>query len=479
MSTFDALMASVPGVLPALRDVGSQLGGTVVKGLAAALLAYVLHRLRAWREAPSAGRRQVAAKVGVYVGMALVAFALLDAAVASRADTLTGALGRWDHWVFCALAGQLLELVSLRWRTRAIVALSVVFVGLYVGQEAVGVVVGGCLLGWAYVRRGDAGRPWLAVAVHATIAILVVGWFWHVHWTSTLRAIQGWGLACWALMRHASFVVEARRGASTRLADYLCYLLFFPSCFGAMETYDEFGSRNFERRERVDLRAAVVGAIVSDVFVRSSLITPITQDLWLASSGFVELWGRSLLFFLRGALFLAGIWAMIEAEARLLGFAVRPNFTGVLTAENPSRFWRAWRGTMTHWLIRYVYIPLGGSHRHRTRNIFAAFAVSTAWHAAGVAFVLPPGATGFALVPTLSWGALNFLGVAAHSAWRRRWPAGTWLPVDSWTSRALKIALTLCFGSLTVTVLGFPRDRVEEFTTVMCTMAGLGAICGR
>lgn len=477
MSTLPDLVAS--GVMPVLARLGEQGGGVLVKGLGAVLLAYLLQRLRTARETSADGPGL--GVIAGYVVMALMAFAMLDAAVdkTGRADTLTGALGRWDHWVLCALIGQLLELVSLRMRTRAVVVLSIAFVGLYVGQEAMFVVVGGCLFGWLVVVRADARWPRAAVAAHVVMSVAVVGWFWSIHWESTLRAIQGWGLACWALMRHASFAVEARRGASTRLDDYLCYLLFFPSCFGAMEVYDEFSARNLERRQRADLTAGVLGAIRSDVLVRSALLIPMTQDAWLASSGFVELWGRSLLWFLRGALFLGGIWAMIEAEARLLGFEVRPNFTGVVTATNPSAFWRAWRGTMTHWLIRYVYIPLGGSRRHRTRNVFAAFFVSTVWHAAGVAFVLPPLATGMAFVPTLSWGALNFVGVAAHGAWRRRCPAGTFLPADSWASHLVKMALTLCFGSLTVTVLGFPRDRVAEFATVMCTLAGLGPVCGR
>ena len=80
---------------------------------------------------------------------------------------------------------------------------------------------------------------------------------------------------------------------------------------------------------------------------------------------------------------------MIEGGALFLGVRLRPNFRGVLTATNPSQFWRAWRGTMTNWLIRYVYIPLGGNRRQQTRNILAAFVVSTIWHCAGVPFLRP------------------------------------------------------------------------------------------
>ena len=60
---------------------------------------------------------------------------------------------------------------------------------------------------------------------------------------------------------------------------------------------------------------------------------------------------------------------------------------------------------MTNWLIRYVYIPLGGNRRHQIANIFAAFFVSTVWHCLGVVFLRP--ATWRAdLVPIVTWGDL-------------------------------------------------------------------------
>ena len=466
-----------------LGVVGDLLTGVVKDAAIGILVVLALSALRAAREDASSRPRQVLSVVATLILAAVtlgVAYELLKA----RTDNLTGALGRWDHWILCALLGQLLTSASQRWNVRALVLTSFVFVAAYVGTRALSLNLGACLAGWAAIRFGLGRWPRVALAVQPSIILGVLVFLLAVRPSDQLLALQGWGLACWAMMRHVSFVVEARHGASTRLDDYLCYLFFFPSCLGAMETYDEFSSRNLEQRRSPELGAALVGANGTDVFVRAALLVPPTsQEAWLAATGFTELWGLSLLLFARAALFLQGLWSMVEADARLLGVVLRPNFTGVLTAPNPSRFWRAWRGTMTHWLIRYVYIPLGGSHRHRTRNIFAAFAVSTIWHVGGVLFTIQPPtappASGAAFVPIVAWGILNFAGVAAHSAWRRRWPAGTWVRESSLASRALKIALTLCFGSLTVTVLGFPANHLAEFPRVMCTLAGLAQVCGR
>jgi hypothetical protein len=465
-----------------LGVVGDLLTGVVKNAGIGILVVLALSALRAVREDASSRPRQALSAVATLV-LAAVTLGVAYGLLKTRTGNLTGALGRWDHWILCALLGQLLGSVTQRWNVRALVLTSFVFVAAYVGTRALSLNLGAGLAGWAAIRFGLGRWPRVALAVQPCIILGVLAFLLAVRPSDQLLALQGWGLACWAMMRHVSFVVEARHGASTRLDDYLCYLFFFPSCLGAMETYDEFSSRNLEQRRRPELGAALVGAIRADVFVRVALRVPISPEAWLAGTGFTELWGLSLLSFARAALFLEGVWSMVEADARLLGVVLRPNFTGVLTAPNPSRFWRAWRGTMTHWLIRYVYIPLGGNRRHRTRNIFAAFAVSTIWHAGGVLFalqqpILPP-ASGAAFVPVVAWGVLNFAGVAAHSAWRRRWPAGTWLPESSLASRAVKIALTLCFGSLTVTVLGFPANQMAEFPRIMCTFAGLAHVCGR
>jgi D-alanyl-lipoteichoic acid acyltransferase DltB (MBOAT superfamily) len=191
------------------------------------------------------------------------------------------------------------------------------------------------------------------------------------------------------------------------------------------------------------------------------------------SAGFLEMWQNLLLLYLRGACFAMGIWSLAEAAAAFLGVRLRPNFRGVLLARNPSQFWRAWRGTMANWLIQHVYIPLGGGRHRRTRNIAAVFAFSTVWHCIGIPF-LRPASFGFDHVtPILTWGALNFAGVAGHAWFRRAFPAEPQNPLLRGASIGLSWALTLCFGSLTVALLGFATAYVERFAHVMRTLCGL------
>ena len=63
---------------------------------------------------------------------------------------------------------------------------------------------------------------------------------------------------------------------------------------------------------------------------------------------------------------------------------------GVETVENMKRcmsnnwtlsgFWRAWHSSFNRWLIRYIYIPIGGNKKYKIVSIFAVFTFVAIWH---------------------------------------------------------------------------------------------------
>jgi alginate O-acetyltransferase complex protein AlgI len=167
------------------------------------------------------------------------------------------------------------------------------------------------------------------------------------------------------------------------------------------------------------------------------------------------------------------LWATIEGVALLYGFQLRPNFAGILSCENPAQFWRSWRATMTNWLIHYVYIPLGGNRRHQLRNIFAAFAVSVAWHWMGIPFfTLTPRLWDF--VPIGVWGLLNAAAVAGYISFHKR----GWRVLPAVAPHALrrgtKILLTACVASFTVTLLNFRPQTMDFFVSFMRRLLDIG-----
>jgi len=426
-------------------------------------------------EAATRGRRGLRWPVeALYLASAGAAVRLLVWLLAHPGRDLLALAVRWDHLVFCLLTGCLLGRLPVEGRKWVLAALSVAFVYAHSVHREVGVMLVGCLAGFAALRWAPVMRPGGVAAVQGTLLLAVALAFWVMRSHNGMAALAGWGMFSFVLFRHVSFVVEAGRGAPATLANYLCYLLFYPSCVGAVEVYPEFLARNLRGDGGCDYRRGVGKVVRGAMLAWLALQMPIPPDLLEVSTTFA-LWRTVLLTFVRSALFVMGAWSTVEGGAFFLGIELRPNFTGVLVAANPSEFWRAWRGTMTNWLIQYVYIPLGGNRRHRTFNIFAAFVVSTAWHCVGIPFLHRDTWTAWYFVPIVAWGAVNFAGVATQGWVHRRWPPVARSRPAAVLARAVKIAPTMCFGSLTVTLLGFSLGGMDRFGAFLRTLLGLGA----
>jgi hypothetical protein len=406
---------------------------------------------------------------GAFLGASgLAALYLLRWVYRHPAADLNGLVCRWDYLVFAILAGIVVRRIPLRARVWLFALLSAVLILEYVRGLPFAVVMLGCVLGFAATRWPATDTPARRVVIQTVLMAAVFVWLWRHRSVSGFEALMGWGFYSFALFRHLSFVVESGRGVPATLGGYLCFLLFYPNCFGAMEVYNEFWEHNLAGERACEYRDAALRVAKGAALTWIGVSIPMSEEQVRESVGFAAMWTNVLVLFIRAACASMGIWNMIEGGALFLGFRLRPNFRGVLLATNPSQFWRAWRGTMTNWLIRYIYIPLGGNRRHRTMNILAALVVSTLWHVAGIPFLRAQTWRPYEMVPIVAWGAVNFAGIATHAWARRRWP-----PDDRPPLRVLKWSLTMCFGTFTVSLLGFALGGAERFGHMARTLLGL------
>ena len=423
---------------------------------------------RLWAERSRDGTRRMVL-VALQAAAGLFALRLLYWVYLHPSAELSALPFRWDYLVMAILGGLVLRRVPRQARSWAIALLSTVLVFQYIGVALVRVILIACLLGFAATRWRVTNRPGVRVAVHGALMGGLLAWLWWLRPTDAWSALKGWGLFSFVAFRHVSFAVESARGVPATLCGYLCYLLFFPNCMGAMEVYDEFHERNLARDPPAEFGRAALMVVRGNTLVLLALMIPMDAERVNASVGFASMWSSTMILFFRAAVGSIGIWDGIEGGALFLGIRLRPNFRDVLKAITPSQFWRAWRATMTNWLIRYVYIPLGGNRRHQTANIFAAFLVSTVWHCLGIPFLRPESWRPYELIPIVAWGALNCAGVATHAQLRRRRP-----PAPSCAPLlAVKWALAMVFGSLTVLLLGFSLGGIEHFGHVVRTLIGL------
>ena len=97
--------------------------------------------------------------------------------------------------------------------------------------------------------------------------------------------------------------------------------------------------------------------------------------------------------------------------SRFMGVELMENFKDPYSAPTIRDFWRRWHISLTSWFTDYVYIPLGGSRKGLTRqlfNILLVFLLSGLWHGAEWSFVI--------------WGAIHGIYQVCGILWQRFGP---------------------------------------------------------
>lgn len=87
----------------------------------------------------------------------------------------------------------------------------------------------------------------------------------------------------------------------------------------------------------------------------------------------------------------SGYSDMAIGVSQMLGITLPENFNSPYRATSIDEFWDRWHMTLTRFLTRYVYIPLGGSRKRHIRtyvNILIVFLISGLWHGAEWSFVI-------------------------------------------------------------------------------------------
>lgn len=74
----------------------------------------------------------------------------------------------------------------------------------------------------------------------------------------------------------------------------------------------------------------------------------------------------------------------------MFGFDFKENFNYPYISKSIQEFWRRWHISLSTWFKEYVYIPLGGNRKGKTRtyiNLFIVFLLTGFWHGASLTFI--------------------------------------------------------------------------------------------
>ena len=135
---------------------------------------------------------------------------------------------------------------------------------------------------------------------------------------------------------------------------------------------------------------------------------------------------------------------------RMAGLKLPLNFDSPYLATDITLFWKKWHISLTSFLTRYIYFPLGGSRRGALRtgiNILIVFLISGIWHGAGVTFII--------------WGLLHGVLNVLTRAFRRRYPS---------FSMPKPLAVLLTFASVTAAWIFF---RAPDTASALGMLTGI------
>lgn len=265
-----------------------------------------------------------------------------------------------------------------------------------------------CLLLRWYPKRG---KLFVTIGIIANIALL--GYFKYFNFLlENLNALTGGDFDYLKLVlplgisyftfQQISYLVDAGKGtcAGHSLLDYVLYVTFFPRLVsGPIVPQDEllpqFASMENKRLNADNvvkgLQLFAMG-LFKKVIVADTFGKIVTYGYGHVSSlNSLEAILTILAYTLQIYYDFSGYSDMAVGVGYLFNIKLPINFNSPYKAKTVVEFWKRWHMSLTRFLMKYVYIPLGGSMKGTARtyvNVLIVFLVSGIWHGAGWTFIV-------------------------------------------------------------------------------------------
>lgn len=153
----------------------------------------------------------------------------------------------------------------------------------------------------------------------------------------------------------------------------------------------------------------------------------------------------------------SGYCDMAIGIAKMFNIELPVNFNSPYKSYSIMEFWKRWHITLTRFLRKYVYFPLGGSRRGGIRtyiNILIVFLISGIWHGANWTFIL--------------WGMLHGLAQVLNRIFKKSW------------DKCNKVFQWLCtFTFVNVMWLIFRADNVKQAIVLLKRMLVMDSLTVR
>lgn len=216
-----------------------------------------------------------------------------------------------------------------------------------------------------------------------------------------------------------SYLVDSFRGETENytFVEYVTFVTFFPQLVaGPIVTHDEMlpQFRNVSIK-RVNYESLSIGlysftmGLGKKVLLADSFSTVATAgynniNALDSTNAIIVMLAYSLQLYFD----FSGYSDMAVGLGKMFNIDIIVNFNSPFKAKNVAELWNRWHISLNRFLIKYVYIPLGGSRGSRLKtynNTLIVFFLSGLWHGANWTFIL--------------WGVLNGVAVIIYRTARK------------------------------------------------------------
>ena len=175
-----------------------------------------------------------------------------------------------------------------------------------------------------------------------------------------------------------------------------------------------------------------------------------------------EAWSGALAYTLQIYFDFSGYTDMALGIALIFNIRLPFNFDSPYKSTSIIDFWRRWHMTLSRFLRDYLYIPLGGNRKGKSRrylNLMATMFLGGLWHGAGWTFVL--------------WGVLHGIYLTINHLWRDFTKSRMSFPCPGWLA-GLAGGLITFVAVVTAWVL-FRANDLSQAITMLKAMYGIEA----
>lgn len=198
-----------------------------------------------------------------------------------------------------------------------------------------------------------------------------------------------------------SYTVDCYRNKDfTKISftNLLLYISFFPQLIaGPIVKFHDIEAQLYKREKNLALAAD--GAVrfiigLSKKIIIADTLAVAVDNIFNFKEEYISFpvaWVAAISYTMQIYFDFSGYSDMAIGLGKMFGFTFLENFDYPFASNNIREFWRRWHISLSSWFKDYVYIPLGGSRKGKTRTILNrlfVFLLTGIWHGANFTFVL-------------------------------------------------------------------------------------------